>query len=478
MEITNLCYAHDDAQTPRAVLALYNRAFFHAYQCSVLFANPKSITRRKMFGRYFHSITAHAAFLFRIISLRLLNTEQHERMFQQVKGITKATSNNHTEQIISNIIQRLHYEQGPENVIALQEGQIKALSRAVGPMKNTVFPLDKIPEHYQAHLEQISDYLICGPGVWWRLTSEGILFLDGSSEEDYRNEGPALKHFGSTSLSDSEKSLQQQWEACCSTEVCLPATCLRYYGKNGNLQEISVAHISDGDHMPGPLADMSDPLADMSGPAAGSHMYSPLAEPLVDGSYITDHFADMSGSASHMSGLRAAGSHMSGLRAAGSHMSGPRAAGSHMSGPLADPLADGSHITDPFADMSGSASHMSGHRAAGSHMSGPRAAGSHMSGPLAEPLVDGCHITDPFADMSGSASHMSGLRAAGSHMSGPHAAGSHMSGLLADPLSRIADPLADMSGDMFGLPAECAVSGPLADISCPLTAGASCYISG
>ena len=90
MEISKLCYAHDDERTPRTILCLHNR---HAYQCSLLFANPKSTTRRRMFGRFFHSITAHAPSLFRIVSLRSLNTEQHERMFQQAKGITKATSN-------------------------------------------------------------------------------------------------------------------------------------------------------------------------------------------------------------------------------------------------------------------------------------------------------------------------------------------------------------------------------------------------
>ena len=113
-----------------------------------------------MFGRYYHSLTAHAAALFRIISLRSLNTEQQERIFQQAKGITKGTSNNHPQQILSNIIQRFHYERGSENVIATQESQIKSLSAALGPMENTVFPtsmLHDAAQHYQAHLEQIGD---------------------------------------------------------------------------------------------------------------------------------------------------------------------------------------------------------------------------------------------------------------------------------------------------------------------------------
>lgn len=44
VEITNLCYTHYDSRTPRSILCLHNRTFLHAYQCSILFSNPKSIT--------------------------------------------------------------------------------------------------------------------------------------------------------------------------------------------------------------------------------------------------------------------------------------------------------------------------------------------------------------------------------------------------------------------------------------------------
>ena len=242
VEITNLCYAHDDMRTPRTILCLYNRTFLHAYLCTVLFPNPKSTTHRRMFGRYYHSITAHAATMFRIVSLRSLNTEQHERIFQQAKGITKGTSNNHPQHVVNDILQRLRYEQGTENTIASQESQIKSLSLAVGPMENTVFPysmVSKISEHYQAHLERIGDYLLLGPGVWWRETPQGIMFLDGANEQEYRDGGPALQHFRSRSCSDIEMYLQQQWEVCCSSGVKLPAACLRYYGQDGSLENIS-----------------------------------------------------------------------------------------------------------------------------------------------------------------------------------------------------------------------------------------------
>lgn len=210
-----------------------------------------------MFGRYFHSIGVHAAALYRIVSLRSLNTEQHERMFQQAKGITKGTSNNHPQHIISNIIQRLQFEQGTaESVIASQESQIKALSAKVGPMANTIISnsmMLKASVHYQAHLERISDYLVLGPGVWWKKVSEGIMFLDGTSEEDFRDVGPPLQHFRSNSLTDIELYLHQKWEACCSSGVELPATSIRYYGQDTILENISMQD-PDSDH---PISTLS-----------------------------------------------------------------------------------------------------------------------------------------------------------------------------------------------------------------------------
>jgi hypothetical protein len=89
-------------------------------------------------------------------------------------------------------------------------------------MKNTVFPqslLENSAQHYQAHLERIGDYLLHGPGVWWKKVAGGIMFL----EELSRQEGPTLQYFRSTSLTDVQIYLQQQWEACCPSGVELPA---------------------------------------------------------------------------------------------------------------------------------------------------------------------------------------------------------------------------------------------------------------
>ena len=124
--------------------------------------------------------------------------------------------------------------------ILQQETEIKAIAKAVGPMPNTRISKNLMQSlnQYQAHLERISDYLIRGPGIWWKQTSEGVEFFDGSMECDFRPEGPKLTHFRSSLMSDIELQLQLQWEDCCSSGIKLPAVAIKQYESGGQLQQI------------------------------------------------------------------------------------------------------------------------------------------------------------------------------------------------------------------------------------------------
>ena len=59
-----------------------------------------------MFGMPFHSITAHFAEWFRIIPLRSVNSESHERVFKDVKS-TERTTNFDREHLLSNGLTRV-----------------------------------------------------------------------------------------------------------------------------------------------------------------------------------------------------------------------------------------------------------------------------------------------------------------------------------------------------------------------------------
>ena len=167
VEMTELLYCDPTKRTSQSVLRLHNITFVPAKLCVDLFCKPKTISSRRMFGRYFHALTNHAPLLNRIISLRLLNTELEERMFEQCKGITRTTSNQHATHIITNILVRLDSEEKRQasgtSTIQKQESEVLKLAQALPPKENTVIPLAWLQNssvHYQAHLERIGDYLL------------------------------------------------------------------------------------------------------------------------------------------------------------------------------------------------------------------------------------------------------------------------------------------------------------------------------
>ncbi|XP_057299871.1 uncharacterized protein LOC130630393 [Hydractinia symbiolongicarpus] len=66
-----------------------------------------SLTKRKFFGVYYHSIIRHSGTQLRLVSGRTANTEKEEASFNPIKTVTKLTSNNHPENIICNALIRM-----------------------------------------------------------------------------------------------------------------------------------------------------------------------------------------------------------------------------------------------------------------------------------------------------------------------------------------------------------------------------------
>ena len=164
-------------------------------------------------------------------------------MFSQVKQISKTTSNQSTDNIVTNAIKRLHYEEDSklEDTIAVQESEIEKLAKVTGPFTNTCFTIEIMKSaSYQSHIERISDYLVCGPGVWWKTTNDGVEFFDGDFEDDYRDVGPTMHHFRSSSLVDIDALLLEQWEQCITENIQLPAVSIVTYGHEGAGQTIQL----------------------------------------------------------------------------------------------------------------------------------------------------------------------------------------------------------------------------------------------
>lgn len=102
-------------------------------------------------------------------------------MFGQYKAITKSTSNDHPNQITTNLMIRLLKEQALSTSLPAQDGEVHKLAQTLPVKHNIVIPRSWLESvHYQAHLERISDYLLSGPGGWWQQTQDGVKFVDVS----------------------------------------------------------------------------------------------------------------------------------------------------------------------------------------------------------------------------------------------------------------------------------------------------------
>lgn len=102
-----------------------------------------------------------------------------------------------------------------------------ALTAATHKLPNTAFNKEflankKHSRWYQAHLERISDYILPGEGVWWKSDAEGgVEFFDSDKEPDFREEGPKLHHFRSSSLKQEESYLSSCWENCLQSKISI-----------------------------------------------------------------------------------------------------------------------------------------------------------------------------------------------------------------------------------------------------------------
>ncbi|XP_078384061.1 uncharacterized protein LOC144666512 [Oculina patagonica] len=244
-ELSKLLYMPAHSRCPKLVLRLHNQAFIHAMTCKEIIGKPKILTERKFYGRYWHSLTAHAAKQSRIVSLKSTNTEEEERHFNTLQGVTKLT-NRRPGDIITPSLIRLQAEQKlaeSSNPVKMQESKISKYYNTLPPLPSTVIPnryIIKHPKEYQAHLQGISDFIAGGEGVWWQQILSGVEFFDGPNEANSRPRGPLLHHFRSSNLQLEEEYLQECWDMCLIDEnITIPHSTIRIYNQRGDCTRVT-----------------------------------------------------------------------------------------------------------------------------------------------------------------------------------------------------------------------------------------------
>ena len=241
-ELCEMLYAPAEKCTPRFILRLHNVTFSHVVAVRKVFKIPQVLTYRKLFGIYYHSITCHAPLTSRIISLSSVDTEEEEREFSTINSISKSTSNGHPEHIIPNSIIRVQAEKSfrsKKSALTNQQSKIGQFAKNLPNFPDTSVPNEFLDnEIYQAHLERISDFLLCGRGVWWHADEESqeIIFHDSKEQPEFREEGPPIHHFRSSSFQSEKEYLKEKWVECLTrADFHLPIRKVKVYDPDGNL---------------------------------------------------------------------------------------------------------------------------------------------------------------------------------------------------------------------------------------------------
>ena len=245
-EVCSILYARLEERCPRTILRLHNQTFLHAIACEEVIGKPRILTKKKFYGRYLHSLVVHAPIQDRIICSRSTNTEKQERHFNTLSSISTATSSRRPGEIITPGIIRMQAEmKSDENkerdTVKEQESRLGKLARCLPPAQNTVIPhrvILKYPQAYQAHLEKIADFLLCGEGTWWRHILTGVEFLDGPDERQSNGKGPPLHHFRTHTIKSEDQYLRDSWKQCMTNHVTIPHHVVRIYDEDGNLKSI------------------------------------------------------------------------------------------------------------------------------------------------------------------------------------------------------------------------------------------------
>ena len=213
-EIQEIIYSAESKRTSTLILRYHNVTFQHALLINQVIQKPKSLTSRKLFGHYYHSIIVHSPQQLRVISGPSSNVEDEERTFNFLKTITKATSNHHPENVLLNAMIRIQVK---ENLATKIYNEINSkISKHDSQIKiqktNSFFTFKFIRDNkwvYQSHLERIADFLL--EGNTWEERENGVEFLDFQNES---LKGKRVNHFRNREISHGIIFLKECWELC------------------------------------------------------------------------------------------------------------------------------------------------------------------------------------------------------------------------------------------------------------------------
>ena len=193
LEIQEILYFPDKNRNCILILRLYLRTFVFSMMIKIhVQGKLKTITERKFFGTYYHSLTRHAAEKYRLFSGHSTSKEKEEATFNKIKVYKNLTTNHHPENLILNaVIQSQINEEFSQKSISKEN-----MSHIYHPIKesfsNTIIPFDWIEKYafqYQSMMKRIADK------VWWEENTNGVVLYDiGNNDHEKKSITLDLQH--------------------------------------------------------------------------------------------------------------------------------------------------------------------------------------------------------------------------------------------------------------------------------------------
>ena len=175
VRISEILYMFEEHRNPRNILWLYNLTWLHHELCNTLITTfHGGMKYTTFFGTYLHALVVHAPQQLEIVSLRSVNTEnhEHERLFEQAQRSATAASNRHPQNVLYTAVMRLTAKAAfkPTTDSQLQADSIVARACTDLPNYSGTFISEEFIQRrersWQSHLKRISHYLLHGKEVW------------------------------------------------------------------------------------------------------------------------------------------------------------------------------------------------------------------------------------------------------------------------------------------------------------------------
>ena len=239
VKLSEILYLKDSKRTPKRILQLYNCSWLHHELCIHFMSPPKLQNVTHFFGQYLHDLVVHAPPQYEVVCLRSINAESQERLFSQAKHISLRATSRKPENVLPAILLSLQARQKSNETqqsVQKQETIVSSVAKSLSPYQGTTITKSFIQARthsWQAHMQRISPFLVCGENVWWAQTEDVSGYSFFCHDEEV---GPSLLHFSRHTIPDVFKRHTESWKVILEDDrIMLPAPFIRIYDEDGNL---------------------------------------------------------------------------------------------------------------------------------------------------------------------------------------------------------------------------------------------------